>query len=173
MIRKLYTFCLIFLLSGPAVFAQDIFDAARKGDIQRTEALLKLNPDTINKKNAAGFTPLILGAYRNQLKFVEFLLSHKVNVNEDSPEGPALLGACYKGSVEITELLLRNGANANATNSHGTTALIYAAMSNNSTLVKLLLANGAKKNLAEKSGKTALSYAKINESAELIKLLSE
>lgn len=170
---RFYIFCLIFIVPCSLVSAQDIFDAARTGDIKRAEKLLKINPDTIHRKNAAGFTPLILGAYRNQFRFVEFLLSHKVNVNEDSPEGPALLGACYKGNLEMSELLLKHGANVNSANGQGTTALIYAAMVNNIALVKMLIEKGANKRLAERSGKTALHYARQNESPELIKLLSE
>lgn len=171
MLYHLKFFCFIFCVLPSFSFAQDIFDAARKGDIQRAQELVKINPDTLNKKNPAGFTPLVLSAYRGQIKFVAFLLEQQVKVNEDSPEGPALLGACYKGDLEITKLLLKHGADVNAKNSQGTTALIYATQANNIVLVKLLLESGANKTLAEKSGKTALSYAKQNSFTELIKLL--
>jgi len=162
-------FALIYLNS----FGQDVFEAARKGNISRMETLLKLNPDTLSSHNENGFTPLIIAVYRNQAKVTEYLLLHKVNVNTSSPEGPALLGASYKGNIELAELLLQYGADVNICNETGTSALMYAALSNNLALAKLLLKNGAKKNLVEKSGKTALDYAKIRESPEMISLLSE
>lgn len=162
-----------FLLSAFVFQAQDVFEAARTGDVIRMETLIRMNPDTIRKINASGFSPLILAAYRNQLKTVEFLLQHGADVNGGSPEGPALLGACYKGNVELVEVLLNHKAEVNAQNSLGTSALMFAALSNNVNLVKLLLKNGAKKDLKEKTGKTALDYAQANQSKELISLLSQ
>lgn len=169
---KLY-FLLLFLLISSKYFSQDIFEAARNGDIQRTITLIKINPDTIHSKNANGFTPLIIAGYRNQIKLVEFLLEHNVDINASSQEGAVILGACYKGNLELAKLLIKYKADVNACNQMGTSALMYAALSNNIVLVKLLLKHGAKKELVEKSGKTALSYAKMHDSGELIALLSE
>ncbi len=153
-------------------FAQDVFDAARTGNVQRLKELVKLQPDTVNAKNPAGFTPLILAGYRNQMEAVKFLIIHKVDVNADSPEGTALLAACYKGNLSFAELLIANGARIDATNIHGTTALMYAAMSGNADLVKLLLKQRVNKEITEKSGKTALDYAKASGSDEVIRLLA-
>lgn len=152
-------------------FAQDVFEAARTGNIKRLEELVKLKPDTVNSKNAAGFTPLIIAGYRDQMEAVKFLIAHKADVNAGSPEGPALLGACYKGNVVFAEILIRHKAEVNAVNTHGTTALMYATMSKNVALVKLLLEHGAKKNLKEKSGKTALDYAGGHE--EIVDILTQ
>jgi len=163
----------LFVFAGAKNFAQDIFEAARNGDIQRTAALIQINPDTIHKKNANGFTPLIIAGYRNQIRLVEFLLGHKADINASSPEGPVILGACYKGNLELTELLIKYKADVNACNEMGTSALMYAVLSGNVALVKLLLKHGAKKDLVEKSGKTALNYAKMHDSPELFALLSE
>jgi len=166
----LFVYFLMLVLQGSA---QDIFDAARKGDVNRMDALMKINPDTLNARNQNGFTPLIIAVYQNQQAFSEALLKHGVNVNVTSPEGPAMLGACYKGNIELVILLLNYKADVNLCNSNGTSGLMYAALSDNVSLAKILLANGAKKNLSEKSGKTALTYAQTLRSTEMILLLSE
>ncbi len=170
---KTILFFVVFVLLGGKAGAQDIFAAARTGDVKRMEALFKIKADTINTKNESGFTPLIIACYRNQVGAAKFLLNHKADVNATSPEGPVILGACYKGNLELTTLLINYKADVNTKNEAGTTALMYAALSGNVDLVKLLLKHGAKKNAEEKSGKTALSYAKMNGSKEVINLLSE
>jgi uncharacterized protein len=167
---------LFFILFGCSFFkagAQDIFTAARTGDVKKLEELFEIKADTINTKNESGFTPLIIACYRNQVEAAKFLLSRGAEVNAPSPEGPVILGACYKGNIELTRLLIDNKADVNAANAAGTTALMYAALSGNVDLVKLLLNHGAKKNAEEKSGKTALSYAKMNGSEKMIDLLGD
>lgn len=170
---KNYVHLFFLLLSITNFHAQDIFEAARKGDIARMETLTNINPDTLTSSNNNGFTPLILAVYRNQTKAVEFLLKHKVDVNVSSPEGTALLGACFKGNFALAELLLDHLADINATNQQGTTALMYAVLSGNADLVNLLLKRGAKKDLKETSGNTALDYAKASRSEKLIALLTD
>lgn len=170
--KSWFLFLSLFLCIKMA-FGQDVFDAARTGNLNRMEELVKLKPDTIHTKNAAGFNPLIIAGYRNQLAVVKFLLDHGVDVNVESPEGPAILGGCYKGNLELTQLLITYKANVNAVNVHGTSALMYAALSKNIDLVKLLLKHGANKNLVEKSGKNALQYAQMSDSKEIIALLKD
>jgi ankyrin repeat protein len=164
---------LSFILISCRTNAQDIFEAARTGNIRRLEALMKLKPDTIHSRNESGFTPLIIAGYRNQLPAVEFLLENGADVNATSPEGTVLLGACYKDNLKLAEFLISHHADVNAQNETGTSALMFATLSGNLDLVKLLLKHGAKKTLVEKSGKTALSYAQMNGSPEVIRLLSE
>ncbi len=153
--------------------AQDVFAAARGGDVKRLEELYQIRADTINARNTSGFSPLTIASYRKQLSAVEFLLNHGADVNADSPEGPAILSACYAGDLEITKLLIKHKADVNAVNENGTSALMFAVLSNKIEVVKLLLDNGAKKEEVEKSGKTAGDYAKIGASAEILQLVAD
>ncbi len=163
----------ILFLITTTLSAQDVFEAARLGDLTRLRELVKLKPDTVNALNNAGFTPLIIAVYRDRIEAVEFLLASGANVDADSPEGSALLGACYKGHLRLAQLLIGRGAALNRPNTHGTTALMYAAMSGNAELVKFLLNRGADKKAAEKSGKTALDYAAVSGSVEIRRLLGD
>ena len=61
--------------------------------------------------------------------------------------------------LEVMTLLLDAGANINATEDDGDTALIIAAYFNNLDACKLLVARGADKTIQGKDGKTAKFYA--------------
>jgi uncharacterized protein len=164
------------LLLGSTCFnlllAQDVFDAARTGNIERIQTLIKLKPDTINTTNQNGFTPLILACYYRQKNMVDFLINKGANLETDSPEGPALLAAVYRGDVEIANLFLLHEANVNVSNSEGTTALMFAVMAGNMEMVKLLLNHNADKNKLSKHGHTALTLAKKYAFKEIENLLS-
>lgn len=157
--NAMYCFILVLSFCRFSLFGQNIYDATRSGDIAKIEYLMSIDPDTIKKPNENGFTPLVIAAYRNQLKAAEYLLQHHVDINYESPEGTALIGACYKGNLEMASLLITYKADVNLRNEQGTTALIFAVQSNNVELVKLLLGAGAKKDMKEKSGKKAVDYA--------------
>ncbi|MCC6371991.1 MAG: ankyrin repeat domain-containing protein [Bacteroidia bacterium] len=173
MILKRFLFLVLCMFGAQINRAQSIFDAARKGDLLRIELLHKLKPDTILSKNESGFTPLIIAVYRQQNACAALLIKLGADVNVDSPEGPAIMAAVYKHNYELAELLIRHKALLNKQNEDGVTALMYAAMDNQTALVKLLLDTGANKNLVSKSGHTAMSYAKMYDHAEVIKLLRD
>jgi ankyrin repeat protein len=61
--------------------------------------------------------------------------------------------------VAVAKLLIEKGANVNAKDSDGQTALHMAVLHNRPEMVELLLGNKADVNVADKSGKTPLNYA--------------
>ncbi len=63
------------------------------------------------------------------------------------------------GSPKSVEVLLRNGADVNALNEHGQTALMLAAQHGEPECVRLLLNGGADRTLKDKQGKTAFDHA--------------
>jgi ankyrin repeat protein len=67
--------------------------------------------------------------------------------------------ACSKGHIAIVQELLRRGANVNAVDARGDTALIRAASCNKSAVVSLLLESGADMNMVNELGNTALCVA--------------
>jgi uncharacterized protein len=154
------------------LLAQDVFDAARKGNAKQMLALINLKHDTINAINQNGFTPLILACYYGQKEIVEILINEGADLEKNSPEGTALLAAVYKGDIEIARLFLLHKANINTTNYEGTTPLMFAVMAGNIEMVKLLLNQGSDKNRLSKYGHTALSLAKKYDFKEIEVLLS-
>ena len=148
----------VFLVLALQCCAQDIFDAARHGDTMRIAAMMARDRDTLEAVNPAGFTPLILATYHAQEATVAWLLRHGAQVNKPSPEGPALLGACFKGNEKIAALLLSAGADPNGTNQDGISALMFAVMVNSVSLCELLLRFGASKEQKDLQGRRAIEY---------------
>jgi hypothetical protein len=73
--------------------------------------------------------------------------------------------------VDQLETLLQNGVDINASNSHGTNALMIAAARGRERMVSALLANGADPNLSRNDKFTALLLASFFGHEEIVKLL--
>ncbi len=112
----------------------------------------------------------------NNLTELKALLSQKASDEKASADTPdnhgitPLMYAAEIGSVDAMRLLLDGGADVNAQNAFGSTALMWAA--SDAAKVRLLLDRGAQVNTAAKSGRTALIIAAFtNPSAEVVRLL--
>jgi ankyrin repeat protein len=166
-----FVFYLFFLNTAFSQVKLNVFDVARKGNLEQIEEIFENNPKAIFLIDENGFSPLILACYHNNYVAAKFLLEHKCNINLSSPMGTALMSAVVKGNIEITQLLLENKAEVNSTDSNGATALMYATMFNSSELIKLLLAHQADKSKIDNKGKTAFEYAVFSGNEEIINLL--
>ena len=150
----------------------NFFDAIRKGDIETITKLIDTHIELLEITDNRGSTPLILAAYYNQLKLVDFFLKKKVQVDkQDSSGNTALMGVCFKGFKEIVISLIKAGANVNLKNVMGGTCLIYAVTFGHLEIAKILLENGADRTIKDARGSTALDHAKKQESNDLIALL--
>ena len=78
---------------------------------------------------------------------------------------------CGYGNVEQVADLLKQGANSNATNEYGVSALHLAARDGHLKLIQLLIENGARVNVRDHSGGTPLKDAAGSNSSEALKLL--
>ena len=94
-----------------------------------------------------------------------------------------ILAACDKNSplmdkviagdkAAVSELIAK-GADVNARNSYGWTALSHAARAGNAELVKLLLAHGADVNSRDQTGWTPLMRAAMKGHVEAVRVLLE
>ena len=86
--------------------------------------------------------------------------------------GPALVSAGTGRGTNTVRALLSAGANVNAQDHKGNTALMAAAAYNNVRAVKVLLDAGADRTIKNKNGETALSIASKANYAEVVQLLS-
>ena len=90
-----------------------------------------------------------------------------------SRETPLIFAAKYN-RTDFIEPLLQNGANPNAQDIAGCTALFYTIVYHqNVAVARILLEYGADVNLPYKNDFTALKYAKIDRNEEMIQLLLE
>ncbi len=108
-----------------------------------------------------GNRSLVNAAKQGDRAAMQSLLNGPAKEEVSGAQGAAaLIAAAARGDVEMTDLLLRAGADPKAANEYSATAL-YAAASENadSAITKKLLAAGADPNVALPSGETPLMQA--------------
>jgi ankyrin repeat protein len=107
----------------------------------------------------------------NNLNQLKALLDEKANANvADDHDITPLMYAAEIGSLEAMRLLLDHGADVNAQNGFGSTALMWSV--SDAAKVRLLLDHGAEVNTTARTGRTALIIAAFtNPSAEVVRLL--
>src|SRR5436190_23984433 len=95
-----------------------------------------------------------------------------VNIGDADGTRP-LHWAVRADETEIADLLLKAGADANAQNRLGVTALYLAAVNGNAAIIRNLLDHGSNANQVEKTGETVLMVAARSGSADAVKALLE
>jgi ankyrin repeat protein len=107
----------------------------------------------------------------NNLTQLKALLDQKAGAEVADNRGiTPLMYAAEIGSLDAMRLLLDRGADVNAQNAFGSTALMWSV--SDAAKVRLLLDHGAQVNTAARSGRTALIIAAFtNPSAEVVRLL--
>ena len=119
---------------------------------------------------------LLDGAEKGDLRKVKYALNNYADINakDDDVKGwTALHYASLYDHIEIVELLLREGANVNATDEWDQTALHHASSQGHPEVVKLLLAAGADVNAKNLWDRTALHNASYNGDLNVVEMLLE
>jgi ankyrin repeat protein len=140
----------------------DIFEAAALGDAARVRSLLRDQPDLVRTYSPDGFTPLHLASFFSQPAAVEELLNNGADPDAVATNGSKLAvinSAAASNNAEVVKMLLRGGANPDAQQHGGFTALHAGAQHNNAEMIQALLASGADASLRTDDGKTAADMA--------------
>ena len=153
--------------------AQDVFEAARKGDMIALESLCGATPDILNAANAEGYTPLMLAAYYGHEEMTSYLVKNGAAIDGKSKFGTPIMAATVKNNESIVDVLLAHGADPNIQDTNGKTALLYCSTFGLNTIAEKLLRAGANPNLKDNTGNRALDYAILRENETLIILLNQ
>ena len=98
-------------------------------------------------------------------------LGSLANVQATSEEAQELIDAVRRGDIEIVKLLIKEGADVNARDKYGGTALMAAANNGHTEIAKILIGRGAKVDAVDHSHRTALLFAATGPFPETVKLL--
>lgn len=173
--------CLFFALP---LSAQSIFTDASLGNTDKVAASLAADPTLVNAVNDDGDTPLIEAAQFCRLATVKVLLDHGADLNarnkqgitpllamqslqindQSSPQLQKMVAQQRADRLTLLKLLLAKGADANARDEKGWTALHHAVVNHrikyNPMLdVVTVLLTKIDVNAQDKEGKTPLHYA--------------
>ena len=120
------------------------------------------------------YTPLKIAATEGDYDALVALIEDGADVNEPFDFYSVLACAVVRGHVKIVDLVLRSGADVNAVNKLGWSALMFAAHFGKADIVKILLAAGGVPNpQTKKTAKTALNLAAERNHPEVVRLMVE
>lgn len=138
--------------------------------------LVKFGAD-INCTDKGQESSLYRAVGNQDLNIARFLIKAGANVNESTTDGATILTeACIysqdQGVPSIVVELIRNGANVNATDCHGNTALMGAA-ERRTDIVRYLLNHGADASLKNDHGASALDFAEHSGNERSVNLIDK
>jgi ankyrin repeat protein len=142
---------------GATVSREALRGSAVYGDPRIFRLLLTVTQTDMKSADAG---ELLVSAVRNT-EIVRFLLDQRIDVNARGRSGDStpLIFAVSSGSLDSAKLLLSRGAEVNATDRNGRTALWYAARTENTGFISALAQHGANVNAQDSKGHTALMNA--------------
>ncbi|WP_263360020.1 ankyrin repeat domain-containing protein [Acidicapsa ligni] len=154
----------------------DVFEASAVGEAELLEEGLKRSPAHANALSGDGWTPLHLAAAFGTPETVQVLLANGASVatvSKNAQKNQPLHAALALGrNAETVRLLLEAGADPNATQTGGYTALFSAAGANRTDLVELLTAHGADPSIRNDFGQSPAELARERGYSELADRLS-
>ena len=149
-----------------------LLGAVMNGQSRIAKELILKGAD-VNKNDKSGSTPLLSAAVRSDGEILELLLQYGADINKNTP----LVLVAAEGNYYVAEALITHGANINAIDKEGGTALMAALFNDHEKIAKLLIEKGACVNKFGKDGSgnsvNPLITATIHGMYDVVKLLLE
>jgi uncharacterized protein len=140
----------------------DIFAACMAGAGERVSELAGGQPDLIKSYSQDGWTPLHLACFFNQAAIAEALILQGADVqarSRNAMKNAPLHAAAAGRSRESVRILIEHGADVNAKQEAGWTALHAASQNGDVEMVRLLIAGGAHVHARADNNQNALDLA--------------
>jgi len=150
------------------------FEAAACGLMDPLQEHVRHDAGLVNAYAPDGFTALGLAAYFGREEVVRFLLEHGADAKLAAGNGSCVApihSAVAAKDFAIAQRLLDHGADVNAKQHGGYTALHSAGLHGDLAMAELLLSYGADRSMQTDDGKTAYDMAKEKNHSALLGLL--
>jgi ankyrin repeat protein len=142
----------------------DVFEAASTGNEARLQTILSEDAAAAQAFSGDGWTALHLAAAFGTPLSVAALVFRGARVDavsQNAQKNQPLHAALALNKIPSTiELLIAHGADVNAAQTGGFTAIFSAAAANRLDLAELLMEHGANPHLANEQGKTPADFAR-------------
>lgn len=146
--------------------------AIRSGNREIVESLIQAGAP-VNPSETALWSPLADAAFAKHFDIMKLLIQSGARVDAPDHRGVTLLVSMGFFDPTVATILLDAGADPNAADQEGQTALMKAAARGLKPTVKLLLDHHADVNKKDAQGRTALMHAAASRHSEAIPLLLE
>jgi len=151
--------------------ALDAFEAAAVGDVESLTTAVDATPGIVQEQSGDGWTALHLAAAFGTPEAVQLLLDRGAPVDAISANAqknqPLHAALALGRNPETIRILLQAGADPNARQTGGYTAIFSAAAANRRDLVELLVVHGADPAILNDFGQSAAGFARERSHADL------
>jgi ankyrin repeat protein len=154
----------------------DFFDQCVAGQTEKVMAEIGSHPERLEARSSDGWTPLHLAAFFGYPALAEALLAKGAAVDcrsSNDMQNTPLHAAVAGRRKNMVQFLLEHGADANARQSGGWTALQGAAQNGDREAIEMLIANGAHVNARADNNQSALDLALMRGHQEIAELLEQ
>jgi ankyrin repeat protein len=148
--------------------------ASHSGHLPCVQFLVEQGAKIEYTYNRLNHSSLRIAVINSHVEVVSYLLNAGANVDVVNWKGRTLLteiSSSKKCQATVMRLLLDHGANIDAQDNHGWTALITAMLAENTDAVKLLLENDANTMIRDNENQTALDIATHQNFIEIANLI--
>ncbi|GAX74144.1 hypothetical protein CEUSTIGMA_g1593.t1 [Chlamydomonas eustigma] len=141
--------------------AQNIFEAVVNGDAGKCKEFFNIYAFNKQEKQRISSELIVAASQLGQAEIMHLLIHNGANIEMRCgiKSATCLMHAAYNGHLPAVELLLHHGADLEAEDINGYTALIISTFGDRASAAYALLVKGAKVDAADFLGRTALHHA--------------
>ncbi|XP_046574271.1 serine/threonine-protein phosphatase 6 regulatory ankyrin repeat subunit B-like [Haliotis rubra] len=133
--------------------------------------LLSSSSVDINTKAKAGWTPVLIAAFKGNVELFTLLVKEECDLSNKLDDGKNILHvACLSDNVDIAEYLLSHGiSNIDSTDKTGRTPVICAAEKGSKKVFDLLVSKGCNLSVVDDLSRNILHVACLSDNVDLVK----